>query len=249
MKRLVARALASGGLVAMVAVVAPAPVAAVVHAPLQVAPGPVPAELGTIAPAVTSTNWSGWDTVSGPFTTVSGSWVQPTGVCTSTRTWAAFWVGLDGDGSNTVEQTGTDVDCAGGSPVYYAWYEMYPKAPITFSQPVHPGDQINASVTVAAGRYTLTIADATAGWTHTVHATLAGATNHSAEFIAEAPSGGSILPLTNFGQVQFSSATVDGQPLGTFSPRKLVMAKGGVVEARPGPLVAGSSFTDTWYHS
>jgi hypothetical protein len=41
----------------------------------------------------------------------------------------------------------------------------------------------------------------------------------SAEAIAEAPSGsGGVLPLTNFGTVSFSAVTVNGQPIGAFTP-------------------------------
>jgi len=41
--------------------------------------------------------------------------------------------------SDSVEQTGTDSDCDGGSPGYYGWYEMYPADPV--SAPGHPQPQ------------------------------------------------------------------------------------------------------------
>ena len=53
-------------------------------------------------------------------------------------------MGLDGDGTNTVEQIGTDADCSSGKPVYYAWYEMYPKFPVNLSLTINPGDTISA---------------------------------------------------------------------------------------------------------
>ena len=68
-----------------------------------------------------STNWSGY-AATGRFTSVSATWTEPAGHCTSATRYASFWVGLDGFNSNTVEQTGSDVDCSGGSPVYYSWY-------------------------------------------------------------------------------------------------------------------------------
>jgi hypothetical protein len=44
-------------------------------------------------------------------------------------------------------------------------------------------------------------------WSHTQNKTSSSAKKHSAEIIAEAPSSGSgVLPLTNFGTVQFMSA-------------------------------------------
>ena len=40
--------------------------------------------------------------------------------------YSSFWVGIDGYSSSSVEQLGTDSDCAGNTPDYYAWWEMYP---------------------------------------------------------------------------------------------------------------------------
>ena len=85
-----------------------------------------------------STNWSGY-AATGSFTSVSAHWTEPTGHCTSATRYSSFWVGLDGFNSTTVEQTGSEVDCSGGSPVYYSWYEMYPAFPVNFSNTVRPG--------------------------------------------------------------------------------------------------------------
>jgi peptidase A4-like protein len=60
-------------------------------------------------------------------------------------------VGRDGDTTGTVEQTGSEADCSSGSPVYYGWYEMYPKFPVTNSSPVSPGDTMRASVNYLGG--------------------------------------------------------------------------------------------------
>src|SRR5262245_57953564 len=84
----------------------------------------------------TSTNWSGYANTSSTtkFTDVKGTWTQPTATCTSRETsYSSFWVGIDGDTTNSVEQTGTDADCSNGTPTYYAWYEMYPKFPVNLS--------------------------------------------------------------------------------------------------------------------
>lgn len=219
---------------------------------------PAPAMAGGLvhAPQVsirhgTSTNWSGYASTSGPFTSVSASWVQPTGTCTSESTYSAFWVGLDGDGSNTVEQTGSEVDCSGGSPVYYAWYEMYPQSSVNYANPVDPGDVFTASVTASGSNYTLTLTDATQRWTQTQHKTLAGSERHSAEVIAEAPcctGSGGILPLTDFGTVNFTSAKADGSALGNFRPEKIKMeTTGGVLEAKPSKLSSGEDFSVVWH--
>ena len=190
----------------------------------------------------TSTNWSGYDVTGGPYTSVSANWTEPAVSCGSGATYSSFWVGLDGDTSSSVEQTGTDSDCSGGRGVYYGWYEMYPAYPVNFSNPVTPGDAMSASVTTdGAGNFTLVLQDGTK-WTQTVHASLSSAKLASAEVIAEAPSSGSVLPLANFGTVNFSGATLS-------SPNEIVMVtKSGAVEAQPSTY-SGGAFTVTWKSS
>src|SRR5919107_5912322 len=91
----------------------------------------------------TSTNWAGYDVMGGRYTSVSATWTQPAVNCSVTPTgWSSFWVGLDGDTSGTVEQTGTEADCSNGHAVYSGWYEMYPKFPKTYGTPVGAGDRM-----------------------------------------------------------------------------------------------------------
>ncbi|MFC5906342.1 G1 family glutamic endopeptidase [Streptacidiphilus monticola] len=198
----------------------------------------------------TSSNWAGYATTGGTFTSVKASWVQPAASCTSSTTYSSFWVGIDGDGSNSVEQTGSEVDCSGGSPQYYSWYEMYPAYPVNFSNTVRAGDHFTASVTEASGgKFTLTLSDTTQGWTRTVSKTYSGAALASAEVIAEAPSSSTgVLPLTNFGTVNFTSATVNGQNIGNFSPDQINMASGSTTKATTSALSGGNAFSVTWKH-
>ncbi|MGA5823160.1 G1 family glutamic endopeptidase [Kitasatospora sp. NPDC094028] len=198
-----------------------------------------------------SGNWAGYAATGARFTSVSASWVQPAVSCSGGNTWSSFWVGLDGDGSNSVEQTGTEADCSNGSPVYSAWYEMYPQYPSNFSSTVRPGDHFTASVTTnGSGSFTLTLSDTTAGWSHTVNKSLKSAALASAEVIAEAPSSSSgVLPLSNFGSVSFSGATVNGRSLGGFNPDNITMASGGTTKATTSGLSGGSAFSVTWKHS
>jgi hypothetical protein len=171
--------------------------------------------------------------------------VTPTG-------WSSFWVGLDGDTSNTVEQTGTEADCSSGRPVYSAWYEMYPKFPLNFSNPVSAGDHFAGSVTTdGRGSFTLTLVDSTKGWTQTNAARLKHAQLSSAEVIAEAPSSsGGVLPLADFGTVGFSSASVNGATLtsSTSGLDPITMVSGSTVKAKPSNMSNGS-FSVTWSHS
>jgi Peptidase A4 family len=199
----------------------------------------------------TSSNWSGYSAVNGRYTNVSANWTQPTASCTSATTYSSFWVGLDGDGSNTVEQTGTSADCSGGVARYYAWYEMYPKFPVNLSLAIRPLDSLSGSVTTdGSGRFTLTIRNNTTGQSFTTTQRLKHASLASAEAIAEAPSGsGGVLPLTNFGTVSFSSTTVNGQPIGSFNPDKIDMVSGSTVKAQTSSLSGGTSFSVAWKHS
>jgi hypothetical protein len=203
-----------------------------------------------------STNWSGYAVSgNGPYTSVSSSWTQPAVNCAGTaNAWSSFWVGLDGDTTNTVEQTGTEADCSYGQPVYSAWYEMYPRFPVNFSNPVYPGDTFKASVTyVGSQSFRLTLSDTTPTapthqWSQTVTARLKSAKLGSAEVIAEAPSGsGGVLPLANFGTVNFGATMVNGVPLTSLSgidPITMVTS-GGIVKAKLGPL-SSTGFSDTW---
>jgi len=44
-----------------------------------------------------------------------GSWVVPAGTCSSGDQYASMWVGIDGYGTDTVEQTGTKTNCVGST--------------------------------------------------------------------------------------------------------------------------------------
>jgi hypothetical protein len=199
----------------------------------------------------TSTNWSGYAVTGSRYTSVSASWTEPSVSCSGTA-YSSFWVGLDGDTSSTVEQTGTDADCSGTSPQYYAWYEMYPKFPVNFSNPVSRGDKLTASVTSnGSGSFTLTISDTSKGWTQTVNARLKSAKLSSAEVIAEAPSGsGGVLPLANFGTVSFSNAKANGSLLTSTTPGIdpiTMVTNSGTVKAQPSGISSGS-FSVSWKH-
>ena len=168
--------------------------------------------------STTSTNWSGYAATTGTYTSVSASWTQPKGTCTSGDQYAAFWVGLDGYTSSSVEQTGSEVDCVGRTAQYYAWYEMYPGASENYSNTVKAGDHFNASVTYeGSNKFSLYIADTTQNWSHTTVQTLANAARSSAEVIIEAPcctNSGGILNLTNFGTINLTSSEANGAAIG-----------------------------------
>jgi hypothetical protein len=221
-----------------------------------------------------STNWSGYAVTAGKgdVTDVKGSWIVPPVDCSaSTGTpgaYSSFWLGIDGWNSNSVEQIGTDSDCASatdGSPtntgVYYAWFEFYPQASYFIGNPdngfadfvVQPGDIITAEVKSGSvggkgpgKKFTVTL-KSSRGWNFT--ATSPGnAQQSSAEWIAEAPccgSGNTVLPLASFGTVSYSnsSATIGTKTgaIGSFgtSVQEVTM----VTEAAPSGLTKAQPST------
>ena len=217
----------------------------------------------------TSTNWSGYAVTGTPgsVTDATASWVVPKiqSACSATNQYASFWVGIDGYDSNTVEQIGTDSDCQNGSAVYYAWYEFYPHGSFTVKMTIAPGDTISASVSAGAkGQFTVTLTNLTKHETFSTSAKMPSAKASSAEWIAEAPSGGGVLPLANFGTAVFgqrytsvsdtSYATIGGTsgPIGSFPTNveiTMVDSNGGI-KAQPTSLTKdGTSFSDSFVSS
>ena len=211
---------------------------------------PQTAQSGTRNASTTSTNWSGYAATGRTFTSVASSWTEPTGTCSSGSQYSSFWVGLDGYNSNSVEQTGTDVDCSGRTAQYYAWYEMYPAGSVEINHTVRPGDKISASVTYAgSNKYTLKIADSTQGWTYSTSKTLSGAPRSSAEVITEAPcctASGGILPLADFGKVSYTGSTANGSTLSSFSPTEITMVSASGKQEDSTSSLSGGSFSNTW---
>ena len=204
---------------------------------------------------VPSTNWAGY-AARGPwhaFRTVAARWVQPRAFCGPLHTYSAFWVGLDGFGSGTVEQVGTSVDCSSGRPVSYAWYEMYPQLPHFLPVPVWAGNHIAASVThTRNGRFALFLRNLSTGRHALVMQEMPYARLASAEVIAEAPLAGSrrsVLPLANFRQVSFTNAIANGRVMSAFHPVRLMMMAGrSVVKAQTSDMLRGTGFSVTWHH-
>ncbi len=211
---------------------------------IELPPGSWPAGAGARVshPTVSSSNWAGYAATGGPFTSVSADWTQPAATCTGGDQYAAFWVGLDGYTSATVEQTGTEADCAGRTAEYYAWWEEYPGSSVEIKNTVKAGDKFAASVTFQGNNtFKLSLHDITQGWTYVTGPKLPGpaAARSSAEVIAEAPSEGGVLPLTDFGTVSFTNAIVNStQALGSTSPAEITM------QDPQGGSVSDSGLTD-----
>jgi hypothetical protein len=168
----------------------------------------------------TSSNWSGYAAYGRTFTSVTSTWTQPSVTCGPASTYSSYWVGLDGYNSGSVEQLGTEADCSGGSPSYYAWYEMYPHPGYYVrSITVKPGHSYTAKVNYAgSGNYILSLVDNTSGASFSIKQKMPSAKRTSAEVIVEAPWSGGVLPLANFGTASFTGSMANGQAIGGFTP-------------------------------
>jgi hypothetical protein len=186
-------------------------------------------------------NWSGLVATGGTYTSTSVSWTEPTSVtCNSSNDLMAPWVGIDGYGTSSVEQTGVATDCSSGSPVDEGWYEMYPDAPVYYDNPVSPGDSISASVTTDGdGNYTLTLTDNTAGWTQTTPGSYQGQ-NASAEAIIESPTAS----YPDFGSVAFTDFTINGQAADSTDPVALDASNASGFEDHTNALSGGNFSID-----
>ncbi len=210
---------------------------------------------GGIRHQAESTNWSGYAATTGTYTSMSASWTQPAGTCSRGDQYAAFWVGLDGYSSSSVEQTGSEVDCVGRTAEYYAWYEMYPGPSENYPNTVRAGDHFNASVTYeGSNEFSLYIADTTQGWSHTTVASLAGAARSSAEVIVEAPcctNSGGILPLTDFGTVSLTGSMANGSAIGNAGglTQIIMIDNSGRDKDTVSSLTSGENFSATWLRS
>ncbi len=228
---------------------------------------------------VQSANWSGYADVNDTYNSVTSSWVEPAANCNNSggglgslggllggllggpSSASSFWVGLDGYTSSSVEQIGTDSDCNGTTPSYYAWYEMYPNPSVTLPSQyvVYPGDHMTALVSSNSGgtSFGLAIKDSTAGWMFSTTQTGSGFARSSAEVIAEAPSSCDLIfcsevPLTDFGTVDYSGSGIadtasKSGTISSFDADQITMDNNGTVQATPSNLSSdGSSFSVTW---
>jgi hypothetical protein len=171
-----------------------------------------------LADTTISSNWAGYAVHRArvAFHRVQAEWRQPQVRCIpGIRTFSSYWVGLGGynPSSSSIEQIGTEVDCArSGAEVSTAWYELLPAPSMPIDMAVAPGDEMAAVVAVSGHQVTFTLEDLTSRreFDHSFRARSIDVS--SAEWIVEAPSDCltqrtcTTLPLANFGQTGFSAA-------------------------------------------
>jgi Peptidase A4 family len=207
---------------------------------------------------VSSGNWSGYADTGSSFSKVSAKWTEPGVTCSSRTTQlAAFWVGIDGYSSDSVEQDGTMIECYQGAAYQFTWWEMYPTNDVQIvGQTAAAGDSITATVTRSGTSYALAVTDSTHtadSFSTTQTCSASSCVDSSAEWIAEAPSGSSgVYPLANFKSWTASSASVtEGTTTGvisSFTDDEITMTdSSGATKALPGALnSSGNGFSVAW---
>jgi len=223
-----------------------------------------------------SPNWAGYVDTGETYTYVSGSWTVPASSCNTifSTEFSSSWVGIDGDGNNTVEQIGTNSTCVphllGNGSSYGAWWEMYPEnSQQGIPESVNAGDVMNASVQYSGTSggnscYLLKLQDQTQGWNYSTNQCQPGTQNATAEWITE-DTDTSILglpsfPLAPFGTMTFtncdaggSDAAVYGAPI-SYHPNTAVTLDasafndGNAAASVSGLSNDGSQFSITWQH-
>lgn len=227
-----------------------------------------------------SDNWSGYAALNASgvkLTSVSAEFTVPSLNCATSSpgadgAWVTEWAGLDGftsstRTSDTVEQEGVDAYCetTSSTPVYYAWYEMYPLAQVAFTGNINPGDAISVSTGryKSGNSYLLALTDLTTGAgfsTEQACPTGSSCLASSAEVIMEAPYEDGTLPLADYGAMTFGNATVEANFTGTekgtlaagkhWSTAEIEMVStADAPESVPGALYGGSDFSLTWKSS
>jgi hypothetical protein len=189
---------------------APAPGAST---PPQSQPFPIPDNQNT------SHNWSGYAATGGAFTEVTGTWSVPQFSADGPAGIDAAWVGIGGVRSRDLIQAGTQQTVSGsGSTQYEAWVEMLPRSSRPVPLSVHAGDSVTVDISeTSPNQWRIHFTNNTTGQTYQTDQQYASS-HSSAEWVEEAPSGGrggGVLPLDNFGTIQFTSGTTikDGQSI------------------------------------
>lgn len=225
--------------------------------------------LGSDYTKTLSLNWAGYAVSGvGVIKEAQGSWVQTEATCNETADgdqYTAYWVGIDGFASSTVEQIGTLAECTKGSstPKYFAWYEFYPAQDIIIipSFKIHVGDVFSATILAArnASSFTVMLNDTTTGQTYTTkNPSGFSGERSSAECITEEPRGpNGFLLLAQYAKdpwgvdnTNLVGCTANGRSFGSFGSNAYeitdVNENNLRVMDQPTKLSDGTSFDMLW---
>jgi IPT/TIG domain len=194
--------------------------------------------------ATDTTVFAGYEATSS-VTSVSDRFVVPSISCASGTT-GGIGPGayLVGQGSTGSDFDGADVSmqCSGGS-LLTGEYVVVDNVDTEYSDPVAPGDVIEASVSLNDTVTTVTIKDLTKADHFSLAGTAPGA-SAEAEFIGvdTLSSASGVLPVPTLHSIGFNHASIGEAPLGTASPAALALTNGCAVTLVPTAVGTGSSF-------
>jgi hypothetical protein len=178
-------------------------------------------------------NWSGGRLDGNPgFDQVTGQWTVPMVQPSANDEYSYTWLGIDGNLSDYLIQTGT-AQASGTDGGYVAWWEIITPGnlapPMEISEPVSPGDVMQAVIAeVTSGIWGIGIRDVTEGWQYATDQQYSGPSD-SAEWIEEDPSStptiNGLATLADFGSATFSEMSAndpnditESQAIAMFTP-------------------------------
>lgn len=200
-----------------------------------------------------SHNWSGYAATGGTYTSVTGTWTVPSPSANGGVGVGATWVGIGGTSSRDLIQAGTQEMTDGQGRVRYsAWTEVLPATSENVPLAISPGDSVTVSIAEQSkGQWQIVIKNNTTGQDYKTTVKYSSSYS-SAEWIVEAPSSSrSLLPLDNFGSIQFTDATAtkDGKTVtiaqAKGSPISMVDRTGSILASPSGLTSDGKGFTVT----
>jgi hypothetical protein len=208
-----------------------------------------------------SKNWAGIvrenPPASATYTAVSATFTVPTPTATDSSNnmqAVSAWVGIDGDTyTQAILQTGIDAYIQNGEQTFDAWYEWYPQNAENFDLALTAGDVIVARVESSSPSKGVAIIENKSSGksvTKTLNApsTTATLAGRNAEWIVEDfNSGSTMVPLVNFGQVDFTGAQAkaNGASYGVNDAAILDIQQNGQVKAHT-EVKSDTEFTVTY---
>lgn len=204
----------------------------------------------------TSTNWSGYLSTAGNFTSISGAWTVPAAVGVGTMTTAdSTWIGIGGVTSGDLIQVGTlNLINSSGQVTTSAFYELLPQVSQNIANmTVSEGDGMTATLTeTSVNQWSVLITDKTNGQSFST--TLNYSSSHtSAEWIEEDPSFSfrRQIPFDNFKSATFNDdlTTLNGSSVNIGGsnalPVTMVDKTGQTIASLSALTGSGSGFTVT----
>jgi hypothetical protein len=139
---------------------------------------------------------------------------------------------------------GADVSmqCSNGS-LLTGEYVVVDNTNTQYSDPVSPGDVIEASVSLTSTATTVTIKDLTKAERFSLEGTASGASGVAEYLGVDTLSNSSgVMPVPALTSVRFSDTSLGGTPLGSTSPSALALTLGCAVTLVPTAVVKGADF-------